>query len=53
MAYMVLGIGYDHKEHEAVREEWRSHDIDFHFVDSIEEASKALKKDRYVCITVS
>ncbi len=53
MAHMVLGIGYDQKEHEAVLEEWRSHDIDFHFVNSIAEASVLLEKMRYICITVS
>ncbi len=53
MAHMVLGIGYHSSEFEEVRSEWRPHDIDFQFVDSISEASKWLRQREYLCVTVS
>lgn len=52
MKHWVLGIGYNSSEHEVVRRKWRQHNVDFQFVDSIEEAAHRLQQDKYVCITI-
>ncbi len=52
MPHMVLGIGYHSNEYEALRREWQRHDVDFHFVDSTEDAVRRLRHGDYVCITV-
>ncbi len=53
MAHMVLGIGYHSSEYTAVRNEWRPHNIDFHFIGSIKEASQCLRQQEYLCVTIS
>ena len=52
MQHFVLGIGYNESEYEDVRKEWKSHDVGFSFVNSVEEAVCQLSKETYVCITV-
>ena len=53
MAHMILGIGYQRIEQSAVRNQWHKYDIGFHFVNSTEEAIRALRKVTYICVTVS
>lgn len=43
MPHMVLGIGYPQSEYEALRREWRRHNVDFDFVDSTVEAVRRLR----------
>lgn len=52
MAHFVLGIGYSSDEYDAVRREWRRYDVDFHFVDSTEQAVRRLRQWDYVCVTI-
>lgn len=52
MAHFVLGIGYHPDEYDAVRCEWRRYDVDFHFVDSTEQAVRRLRQWDYVCVTI-
>lgn len=52
MKNKVLGIGYMESEYEYVRREWLNHDVDFLFVDTVEEAVRRFLKSTYVCITV-
>lgn len=52
MAHFVLGIGYGPDEYDAVRREWRRYDVDFHFVDSAEQAKRRLRLGDYVCVTI-
>ncbi len=52
MASIVLGIGYQKNEHEAVRREWLPRGVFFHFVNTISEAARHIKQKEYVCITM-
>lgn len=52
MPHLVLGIGYGKSERELVRHEWQAYRVDFHFVDSTEEAVRLLRQEDYVCVTV-
>ncbi len=52
MAGIVLGIGYHHDESEEMRLAWRHHDVGFHFVDSLVEASQMLRQREYICVTI-
>lgn len=52
MAHLVLGIGYHKDEYEIVRHEWRKRNVDFHFVNSKEEAVRQLRQVPYICVTV-
>lgn len=52
MAHVVLGIGYHPCEYETVRDEWRQHDVDFHFERTVEQAVCRLRNTDYVCVTI-
>ena len=52
MAHFVLGIGYHPDEYDAVRREWHRYDVDFHFVDSTEQAVRRLRQGDYVWVTI-
>lgn len=51
MAHIVLGVGYCVDEHITVRDEWRKYNVDFQFVDTVEEAAYWIKREEYVCVT--
>lgn len=52
MQHIALGIGYCENEYETVRREWMNHDVDFVFVNTVEEAVSWLSKETFVCIAV-
>ena len=52
MRHHVLGIGYLESEYDNVRAEWKNYDLDFCFVDTVEEAVCHFQKESCVCITV-
>ena len=52
MAHIVLGIGYECAVREAVRNQWKNYNVDFHFVSSTEDAVCALQKGDFICVTV-
>lgn len=52
MQHAVLGIGYLKSEYDDVRKEWKCHDVDFRFVDSVEDAVCQFTRETFVCITV-
>jgi len=52
MAHIVLGIGYESTERQAVRNQWKCYNVDFQFVDTTEDAVHALQQEDFICVTV-